>query len=279
MRWCLNILPCVLGALCLAGLSGCGSSSATGAAAAADRTEKASCPFPSGATLEIESQNGSVVITGQEGAECKLLAGIRVKAASEKQSKELAGKVKVNLKSANGKVIVKVDRPAALPDQLVTVNLDLAVPMQARLDVKNENGGMEIVKIAGPIAARSANGSIHVKDCSGRIEARTQNGAISCSDIQGDCDLSADNGRVTVSYARNAPGNRNMKVVSQNGGIDFTGPPAMSVKAEALARNGTVSTALPLKVSGLFDKRLRGTIGKGEGRLSLETANGSIKLQ
>jgi hypothetical protein len=44
--------------------------------------------------------------------------------------------------------------------------------------------------------------------------------------------------------------------------------------------NGVITTDLPLRVEGGFGPRsLKGTIGGGGGRLSLESVNGGIRLR
>jgi len=69
-------------------------------------------------------------------------------------------------------------------------------------------------------------------------------------------------------------------IVTHNGDIDFTSPPNFSAKADISTHNGSIRTALPITVVGEVSKReLRGTIGSGEGRLHLETHNGSIKIK
>jgi hypothetical protein len=49
---------------------------------------------------------------------------------------------------------------------------------------------------------------------------------------------------------------------------------------EASTHNGSINTDLPITVTGKVSKnKLTGTIGNGDGKLYLETHNGSIRLR
>jgi len=49
---------------------------------------------------------------------------------------------------------------------------------------------------------------------------------------------------------------------------------------DASTHNGSINTDLPITVTGKVSKsKLTGTIGNGDGKLYLETHNGSIRLR
>jgi DUF4097 and DUF4098 domain-containing protein YvlB len=62
--------------------------------------------------------------------------------------------------------------------------------------------------------------------------------------------------------------------------VELTTPKNFSGEVEASTHNGSIKTELPITVKGkVSKKRLTGTIGTGQGKLYLETHNGSIKIK
>ncbi len=93
-------------------------------------------------------------------------------------------------------------------------------------------------------------------------------------------ELRTHNGGVKAAYAKNAPPVCNISIVTHNGGVDFTAPSNLSAEVEVATHNGSINTDLPITVIGKVTKRkLTGTIGTGQGKLHLETHNGSIKIR
>jgi DUF4097 and DUF4098 domain-containing protein YvlB len=65
-----------------------------------------------------------------------------------------------------------------------------------------------------------------------------------------------------------------------NGSITLELPASAGAEVDAKTVNGGIDTDFPLEVSGRFmRRRLRGTIGGGGRRLTLETVNGGIHLR
>ncbi len=69
-------------------------------------------------------------------------------------------------------------------------------------------------------------------------------------------------------------------MTTHNGSIDLTTPPDLSARIAASTHNGSIKSDLPITVSGEIGKtRVSGTIGTGEGKVELETHNGSIRIR
>jgi DUF4097 and DUF4098 domain-containing protein YvlB len=65
-----------------------------------------------------------------------------------------------------------------------------------------------------------------------------------------------------------------------NGSITLELPAGAAAEVDARTVNGRIETDFPLEVSGRISRRrLRGTIGGGGRKLSLETVNGGIHLE
>jgi DUF4097 and DUF4098 domain-containing protein YvlB len=62
--------------------------------------------------------------------------------------------------------------------------------------------------------------------------------------------------------------------------VEFVAPPNFSAEVNVSTHNGSIKTDIPITVTGKVRKgRLTGTIGTGEGKLHLETHNGSITIK
>ena len=69
-------------------------------------------------------------------------------------------------------------------------------------------------------------------------------------------------------------------MTTHNGGIDLKTPPDFSAAVDVSTHNGSIDSNLAITVKGKLSRRkIQGTIGKGEGKLHLETHNGSIDIR
>ena len=257
-RASLSCLLCV--ALFLAGcsinISGCALN------AKHQKTVPLSARMSPGSTFAAETHNGSITANGADVTDCNLVATITARARTEEEAIELAEKVKVSLESVGDRLVVKIEKPINLINKSVSVSLDATIPNRADLELVTHNGSVSITEITG------------------RISAKTHNGSITCVDASGDANLKTHNGSVKVYYCDSAEPVDEISIVTYNGSIELATPPDLSAKVEAKTNNGSINTDLPITVSGKVSKnRLTGTIASGEGRLYLETHNGSIKLR
>jgi hypothetical protein len=141
------------------------------------------------------------------------------------------------------------------------------------------NNGVYVQNIEGAVTAKTHNGKIEVKNVPGDLELNTANSAILGEDIKGNVRGETHNGKIYIVYAKDAPAVREVWLKTYNGGIEFCGPEALSAEVEAKTRNGSIHLDKPVEVVGEVKKHLRGTIGSGQGKLYLETYNGSITIK
>jgi DUF4097 and DUF4098 domain-containing protein YvlB len=165
-------------------------------------------------------------------------------------------------------------------NQSVGVSLDVNVPNQTNLELLTHNGAVEIARITGRVNATTHNGKVTAENVSDAIVLQTHNGSVNCTEISGDAELKTHNGNVKALYAQTAPAVRAISIITHNGSIEFAAPPGFSAQVEATTHNGSVHTDLPITVVGKVSKnKLKGTIGTGQGKLHLETHNGSIGIR
>lgn len=255
------------------------------ASAKSERQVQLSAPLSSGSIFAAQTHNGSITITGAEVTDCNLTATITARAATDEEAKRLADETKVKLEPSvssplRGKLTAKITKPTLKRNQSIAVSLDAKLPSHTSLELRTHNGAVKISNVTGKVNGTTHNGKVSALRVSGNIKLRTHNGSVVCEEITGDSDLKTHNGSLRAVYSDSAPPVCNVVLVTHNGGIDFTAPPEFSAKVDASTHNGSIKTDLPITVVGKVNKRkLTGTIGTGQGKLHLETHNGSIHLR
>jgi hypothetical protein len=245
-----------------------------------ERIVHLSAPLSPGGSFEAQTHNGYINITGADVADCNLTAAIIARADTEENAKKLAEQVKVKLVPSGNKLIAKIEKPALVPGKYVSVSLDVTVPNHTDTELTTHNGAIRIANITGRLNGTTHNGKVAAEKISGTAKFETHNGKIICEEVSGDIQLETHNGGIKADYSKNAPPVCNVSMVTHNGGITLTTPPSFSAKVDASTHNGSIDTDLPITVIGKVTKRrLTGTIGTGQGKLHLETHNGSIKIR
>jgi len=245
-----------------------------------ERTVQLSAPLSPGSSFAAQTHNGYITITGADVTDCNLTATITARAMTEEDAKKLAEQTTVKLESWGDKLTAKIDKPTYMINRSVSVNLEITVPNQTDLELTTHNGSIRITDITGRLNGTTHNGKVTAEQVSGTTELHTHNGSVICREISGDTQLKSHNGGIKVYYSEAAPSVCNISLITYNGGIELATPRNFSGEVDTSTHNGSINTDLPITVSGKLSKRrLTGTIGTGQGKLHLETHNGSIRIK
>jgi len=206
---------------------------------------------PKQTSVDFVTRNGGVAISG--------IAGINVRTRNGAvTAKKISGNVQADVR--NAKVVCE--------------------DISGDIKLSGRNGSVTLSHVQGNINARTRNGAVTTRQTLGNIQIETRNGKVVCEDIsRGDVKVSTRNGKTYVAYAKIAPPICNVSIVSRDGAIDFIPPPEFSASVELSTRDGSIRSNLPLLVTGQIKKSLKDTIGTGEGKLHLQTRNGSITIK
>jgi len=238
--------------------------------AKSERMVELKAPLAAGSLFEAKTHNGSITINGAGIDNCIITATIVAYAPNEKSAKELAEEVKIELQPSGNKLIAKIDKPDFMRNRSVSVNLDVTIPNQTDLELATHNGPIKVANIRGNINNETHNGAVTVSQVAGIIKLKTHNGSITCKEISSNAQIRTHNGRVKVSCSETA------SPVC----IYFVSPPNLSADADISTHNGTIKNSLPILLKGeIKGNKIKGTIGKGEGKLYVETHNGSIEVK
>ncbi|MHC4645811.1 MAG: DUF4097 family beta strand repeat-containing protein [Planctomycetota bacterium] len=245
-----------------------------------ERTVRLSAPMPAKGSFSARTHNGSVSVVGAEVVDCRLVAKIAARAGSEQEAQRLAEATEIALEAAGSGLMVRIAKPVLRSNRSICVSLDATVPKQTGLELRTNNGAVELSNIVGRIDGVTNNGNVSASDVYGTCNLRTHNGSINCRAVSGNLELVTHNGNVRVEYSPTAVPVCNASATTHNGWVDFTAPSGLSAVVELSTHNGSVETELPLTVIGKISPReVKGTIGTGQGRVHLKTYNGWIKLK
>lgn len=149
-------------------------------------------------------------------------------------------------------------------------------------DLHTSYGSVTAEQVEGDsIKLHSSSGSINVTKASVPVsDIYTSYGKITCREITAaDITAKTSSGGIDIAYSSSAPSEITANVVTSYGSIDFTAPADFSGRVELGTNYGSVSTDLPIMITGQINKKkITGTIGQGTGKLFLKTSSGSVRL-
>lgn len=128
------------------------------------------------------------------------------------------------------------------------------------------------------LQVEAMNSNISTEAVRADVKLETMNGRISAAGLTGDAELDTMNGRITASFDRLAAGQK-VSVDTMNGQCEVLVPADASARVAASSMNGRVSSELPMTVEKSSRRSLHGSLGKGEGSLSLDSMNGSLSIR
>ncbi len=178
----------------------------------------------------------------------------------------------------------------------VRVNFTVRVPAGMRLRANSGNGDVSVSGGGAEVHASSGNGRIDVSGAAGEVKASSGNGRVTVQGAKGPVDISTGNGDVTVSTALGpvtaSSGNGDIDVTMDrvsgapdmsfstgNGRVTVAVPEGFGAQLDSNTGHGDVTVALPLTTQGTISRsKVRGTIGKGGGRLAMRSGNGDLAV-
>ncbi|MBW8035377.1 MAG: DUF4097 family beta strand repeat protein, partial [Planctomycetes bacterium] len=127
----------------------------------------------------------------------------------------------------------------------------------------------------------SSIGEINISESSVDIANITSERCpIVCSDIiLSNLKIISNRSDIGIGYSSSASSEIIADIVSDRGDINFAPPPGFTGQIDLAVESGTIETDLPISIEGeISNKRIKGTIGQGNGKLHIENHRGSIKI-
>jgi DUF4097 and DUF4098 domain-containing protein YvlB len=205
---------------------------------------------------------------------------------------EVPRNTEVRVRNGSGDIAVQgVDGPVALE----TGSGDIEVQgIALRADVNAGSGDISLREIRGEVVTGARSGNLHLESVSGDIRAHTASGDIRIARPGGKVQARASSGDIEIDGVT-----ADLRVTTSSGDCRITGNPAPRSDWEIETRSGEVILDVPERASFQFygksrsevDSRvemdvtekarraLRGRVGKGEARVTVETGSGRILIR
>jgi DUF4097 and DUF4098 domain-containing protein YvlB len=213
---------------------------------------------PTRTSVECGSASGAIKAAGLEGS-------VRANTASGSVTCENISRGSVDMGSASGGVRLSDAWDLGSCSVRSTSGRAMAERVQAeRIRIGSTSGSVELSE------ARAQD--IEMKGTSGRVAGRE----IDCSRLTAE----SASGSVTVEFSPSAPGDVTANIGSISGGVSVVAPRGFAGRVEMSTTSGSVRSDLPIQVQGRMNaKHLSGSIGQGDGSLTLRTTSGSVHVR
>lgn len=227
----------------------------------ADRDFAWSGTLEAGATLHVEGINGTIEVGGtDQDAAVSVAALLRVGAPTLQEARAHLPDLQVVIDTSSTEAIsIRTDQPTDTGDPGYNVDYVVRVPYGT------------------PVRIDQANGEVRLRDLEAGVVVRSANGTVGLAGCRGDIDADLANGDITASL-RPRPG-ESIRLAVANGRIDLELATDASALFGATVGNGKVTVrGLPLTDTEASNQAVAGTLGDGEGEITLTVANGEITV-
>ncbi|MHB1869857.1 MAG: DUF4097 family beta strand repeat-containing protein [Steroidobacteraceae bacterium] len=279
------------------------------AACGAQGTYDRQISAPPGGQLRLQTDVGSVTLTGQNTPEVLVHAQLhgsksflqRVHISTRRTATGIAITVHEDHRgwfhwfdSASHSVQLTVEVPTDYPVEVHTAGGNASVgDLDAGARVTTAGGSARVRNVTGALTVSSAGGSVEVSGLKGPAHLQASGGSIRVSDATGDLDLTSSGGAIFLNavqgkvQAHSAGGsiraqmlsNLGMHLSSAGGDINLLLPRDTHATIDAAASGGHVSCAFPASSTEVSAaSRFRGTIGGGGAPIVLHSAGGDIRV-
>jgi beta-lactamase regulating signal transducer with metallopeptidase domain/DUF4097 and DUF4098 domain-containing protein YvlB len=206
-------------------------------------------PLIDGGLLIVENRVGAITVRGAATNECRLDILITAKAETKEEAEAMAQAVEMKYNSSDSRIFIKPVKPDNDKWENVDVAFEITVPQRANLQL-----GTDV-------------GAALLRDVQGQIKVKTNVGAVTTRNVRGDINLETN-----------------------VGDIQFIAPDDLSAKVTAVTNIGTIQSDLPIEIDGkgqantggfgvAMGSRATGTLGTGEGTVTLKSNVGSISVR
>jgi hypothetical protein len=210
--------------------------------------------------LRLEGVNGTIEITGDPAATSVSVTGMRrVESDSQEDADAHLPDLTVDVDSTDTSVIVRTEQPSVSSGRGYIVDYTISLPVTFTVNAVNANGEISVNTLTSDVVIHNANG---------RIRATA---------IEGNATMGLANGEIIASVT--IPDGGTIEANVANGEIILGIPQTTSAEFSAMVATGSITTTnLTLSNITQTPTSLTGTLGDGDGSISLGVGNGTITV-
>lgn len=245
-------------------------------------------------SLHFDTDDGAISIVSSNASE--------IQANIVAEGWEIGKEIQITESQAGNSVDIRVRVPN-FGGNLFSINrrsirVEIRVPRESDIDMHTGDGSVKVEYVTGRIQVDTGDGHISAQELKGEIRMHTGDGRIEGANLDGSLNADTGDGQINVNgrfdalQLRTGDGSveaaaesgsavaQDWSISTGDGSIRLRMPPNVNTELRAHTGDGRIRVDLPLTVSGGQSKTdVRGKIGAGGSRLSLETGDGSITVE
>ena len=208
-------------------------------------------------TLDVETSNGSVAVTGSSRSDVLIEARVETRGDTMDDAKALAKDV--HILTDGGRV--RADGPTTSNHRGWSVSFRIQAPSRQNTTISSSNGAVSLTTLTGTLRGDTSNGSVHA------------------TDLGGDVRLTTSNGSVQIALSGSGWSGAGLEATTSNGSLRIDMPRDYSAHLTARTGNGSLTIDRPITISGRIGHEIDTDLGKGGAPLRLRTSNGSLTIR
>lgn len=211
--------------------------------------------------LRLEAITGSVTITGKSGSDSVLITGEkRVGSESTQDAEEHLQQLIVSVQDLGNEVFVKTTQPEQAQGRSYVVDYTITLPEDLEVLVNHVTGSVGVYSVNNGVSVSHVTGQVLLDEISSSALVNLVTG-----EIEAEVTLPEDS---TINF----------NLVTGN--VELNIPQSTSAEFSAKVVTGTISLSdLVLQNQVSTPGSLSGTLGSGEGTISLNVVTGSISVK
>ena len=250
----------------------------------------------SGATLELESIHGSVVINTWDREAVRVRTREAVRVRPRIRYSEGVVDIEANPRGGGENVALEITLPRSFHVNVEGVNFAVTIDgVQGDVTVETMQGAVNVRGVTGNIDIEAVNGEVAVDNSRGDIVVEATNQNVRLTNIRGSIEVETSNGSITMLRAESSlvevstvngiiqydgtvnDGGR-YYLGTHNGSISMSFPERSNATVEVSTTNGQVQSTFGIPITSTRSRRFNFTLGSGSARVELESYNGSVRL-
>jgi len=158
-------------------------------------------PLPAGRSLKIDNSLGNVTVRAQAKNEVTVIGAIHCSANTAAEAKRWCDQIQIRFDESGSGITVRTEYPNHHNTNNLgwSVNLDIAMPENAPLEVRNRFGGVTVQGTHAGAWINNRNGNIYVANARGKQRIENEFGNVEVQSGDGDLNLTNGNGWVRAT--------------------------------------------------------------------------------
>jgi DUF4097 and DUF4098 domain-containing protein YvlB len=278
--------------------------------AAKDKQFDKTFTVSAGGTLHLETDAGSVKITGGSGSDVVVKVEIRgsdsfvkdfeVSARQEGRDVYVKGEVPQSFwrmfSSGNQDARFTVTVPAKYNIDASTAGGDVLITaIEGHVKGQTSGGDIGATEVVGDVSVGTSGGDVEVKKVQGMVDASTSGGDVVVSSVKGDVKAETSGGNVKVDGVEGAVnagtsggnvhiavrgGNKGIRAETSGGNVEVSIASNVSANLDAATSGGDVECDLPVTVQGkISESSIKGTVNGGGPLIYAHTSGGNVRIK